>query len=396
LQKWLAAALVDDWKRAGFGLYVHWPFCEAKCPYCDFNSHVVKNIDHDAWLNAYLLEMDRIHEQTQNRTLSSIFFGGGTPSLMTPKTIEAIIARAHRLWGFANNIEITLEANPSSVEAQKFRDFRVAGVNRVSLGVQSLIDDDLRALGRLHSAKEAFTAIDIAMNEFDRMSFDLIYGRQNQDLNQWEAELTQAISLGSTHLSLYHLTIEAGTAFGDRFDRGKLRGLPTEDLSATMFQTTQAITNKAGFVAYEVSNHAKNDEMSLHNHIYWDYGDYIGIGPGAHGRIGKTDGKFATETPLQPGSWLKTATSKSIGSWSWTKLSDYDQAVEMVMMGLRTSHGIDTDVVEDRSSGCLNHTAIAEMTDMGLLAHTETRLSATEEGRLLLNQIIEKCLNSNT
>jgi putative oxygen-independent coproporphyrinogen III oxidase len=396
LQKWLAAALVDDWKRAGFGLYVHWPFCEAKCPYCDFNSHVVKNIDHDAWLNAYLLEMDRIHEQTQNRTLSSIFFGGGTPSLMNPKTIEAIIARAHRLWGFANNIEITLEANPSSVEAQKFRDFRVAGVNRVSLGVQSLIDDDLRALGRLHSAKEAFTAIDIAMNEFDRMSFDLIYGRQNQDLNQWEAELTQAISLGSTHLSLYHLTIEAGTAFGDRFDRGKLRGLPTEDLSATMFQTTQAITNKAGFVAYEVSNHAKNDEMSLHNHIYWDYGDYIGIGPGAHGRIGKTDGKFATETPLQPGSWLKTATSKSIGSWSWTKLSDYDQAVEMVMMGLRTSHGIDTDVVEDRSSGCLNHTAIAEMTDMGLLAHTETRLSATEEGRLLLNQIIEKCLNSNT
>lgn len=388
--------MVDDWKRAGFGLYVHWPFCEAKCPYCDFNSHVVKNIDHDAWLNAYLLEMDRIHEQTQNRTLSSIFFGGGTPSLMTPKTIEAIIARAHRLWGFANNIEITLEANPSSVEAQKFRDFRVAGVNRVSLGVQSLIDDDLRALGRLHSAKEAFTAIDIAMNEFDRMSFDLIYGRQNQDLNQWEAELTQAISLGSTHLSLYHLTIEAGTAFGDRFDRGKLRGLPTEDLSATMFQTTQAITNKAGFVAYEVSNHAKNDEMSLHNHIYWDYGDYIGIGPGAHGRIGKTDGKFATETPLQPGSWLKTATSKSIGSWSWTKLSDYDQAVEMVMMGLRTSHGIDTDVVEDRSSGCLNHTAIAEMTDMGLLAHTETRLSATEEGRLLLNQIIEKCLNSNT
>lgn len=388
--------MVDDWKRAGFGLYVHWPFCEAKCPYCDFNSHVVKNIDHDAWLNAYLLEMDRIHEQTQNRTLSSIFFGGGTPSLMTPKTIEAIIARAHRLWGFANNIEITLEANPSSVESQKFRDFRVAGVNRVSLGVQSLIDDDLRALGRLHSAKEAFTAIDIAMNEFDRMSFDLIYGRQNQDLNQWEAELTQAISLGSTHLSLYHLTIEAGTAFGDRFDRGKLRGLPTEDLSATMFQTTQAITNKAGFVAYEVSNHAKNDEMSLHNHIYWDYGDYIGIGPGAHGRIGKTDGKFATETPLQPGSWLKTATSKSIGSWSWTKLSDYDQAVEMVMMGLRTSHGIDTDVVEDRSSGCLNHTAIAEMTDMGLLAHTETRLSATEEGRLLLNQIIEKCLNSNT
>lgn len=388
--------MVDDWKRAGFGLYVHWPFCEAKCPYCDFNSHVVKNIDHDAWLNAYLLEMDRIHEQTQNRTLSSIFFGGGTPSLMTPKTIEAIIARAHRLWGFANNIEITLEANPSSVEAQKFRDFRVAGVNRVSLGVQSLIDDDLRALGRLHSAKEAFTAIDIAMNEFDRMSFDLIYGRQNQDLNQWEAELTQAISLGSTHLSLYHLTIEAGTAFGDRFDRGKLRGLPTEDLSATMFQTTQAITNKAGFIAYEVSNHAKNDEMSLHNHIYWDYGDYIGIGPGAHGRIGKTDGKFATETPLQPGSWLKTATSKSIGSWSWTKLSDYDQAVEMVMMGLRTSHGIDTDVVEDRSSGCLNHTAIAEMTDMGLLAHTETRLSATEEGRLLLNQIIEKCLNSNT
>ncbi|MEL7257722.1 MAG: radical SAM family heme chaperone HemW, partial [Pseudomonadota bacterium] len=265
--------MTDDWRHGGFGLYVHWPFCESKCPYCDFNSHVQTKIDQKEWLKAYLEEIDRYGSLLSDRLLNSVFFGGGTPSLMQPELVEAILNRIRKTWRTANDIEVTLEANPSSVEAGRFAKFAEAGVNRVSLGVQALNDSDLKRLGRLHSADDARKALIIAQSVFDRVSFDLIYARQDQTLSAWKAELHDAISLAGDHLSLYQLTIEPGTAFGDRHARGLLRGLPSEDISADMFELTQEICASAGFNAYEVSNHAKPGAESRHNLIYWRYGD---------------------------------------------------------------------------------------------------------------------------
>ncbi|MCL4155215.1 UNVERIFIED_CONTAM: hypothetical protein GTU68_030977, partial [Idotea baltica] len=267
------------------GVYIHWPFCQAKCPYCDFNSHVSSNVDQTAWVRAYLSELDRLAELTPNRIVSTVFFGGGTPSLMLPDTVAAIIERVRQNWRCTNDIEVNLEANPTSVEASRFRGFQQAGVNRISMGIQALNDQDLKLLGRLHSVAEAQKAFDIARNIFDRVSFDLIYARQNQSAAEWEAELTQALGMAVDHLSLYQLTIEEGTAFGDRFARGGLRGLPTDDLSADLYELTQSITSDHGFSAYEVSNHAKTGQESRHNLVYWRGGDYVGVGPGAHGRF---------------------------------------------------------------------------------------------------------------
>jgi len=385
--------LTSDWERAGFGLYVHWPFCEAKCPYCDFNSHVVRNVDQSKWAAAFKLEMDKAYLKTPNRTLSSIFFGGGTPSLMEPALVEGIIAHAHSLWGFNNNIEITLEANPSSVEIDKFSDFRIAGVNRVSLGVQALLDDDLKRLGRLHSVEDALIAIEIAQNTFDRVSFDLIYGRQNQSLAAWESELSRAIEIGTNHLSLYHLTIEPGTAFGDRYDHGRLRGLPSEDLSVDLLEATKAITGSNGFINYEVSNHAKNDEISIHNMTYWNYGDYVGIGPGAHGRVQIDERKFASETALQPGKWLEQVDSAN-GSTKWSEITPKDQAYEMVLMGLRTNKGISIELVEDRHQNTLDIKSISELVELDLLKVENDFISATNEGRFVLNSVIEKVIKT--
>lgn len=225
--------MAEDWENGGFGLYIHWPYCEAKCPYCDFNSHVVRSIDHNAWRVAYLSELERTASETKGRVLHSVFFGGGTPSLMEPDVVGDIMAAIKRLWPTANDLEVTLEANPSSVEAGRFKAFRDAGINRVSMGVQALNDADLKRLGRIHTAQDAMNAFEIARTVFDRVSFDLIYGRQDQTLDQWEAELNQALNLAIDHISLYQLTIEQGTAFGDRYNIGKLRGLPSEDLGAT-------------------------------------------------------------------------------------------------------------------------------------------------------------------
>ena len=274
----------EDWENGGFGLYVHWPFCQAKCPYCDFNSHVVARIDQQAWLDAYICEIDRLSDQTSDKVLHSIFFGGGTPSLMEPFVVAGVIAHAQKRWRWRNDVEITLEANPTSVEAQRFLGYRAAGVNRVSMGVQSLRDADLRALGRLHSASEAAAAFKIARQTFEQVSFDLIYARQNQTLEDWRAELSEALDLAVDHLSLYQLTIEDGTAFGDRFSAGKLRGLPDDDRAADMYALTQELCAGAGLPAYEVSNHARAGAESVHNKVYWKCGDYAGIGPGAHGR----------------------------------------------------------------------------------------------------------------
>ena len=331
----------EDWENAGFGLYIHWPFCQAKCPYCDFNSHVAAKIDQHAWAKAYLSEIERVGAETQGRILRSVFLGGGTPSMMDPEIVDAILTKVRATWGMANDIEITLEANPTSVEAGRFAGYRQAGVNRVSMGIQALNDVDLKALGRLHSTKEALTAFDIARTTFDRISFDLIYARQNQTLQGWRDELTQALSMAIDHLSLYQLTIEGGTAFGDRYAAGKLRGLPDEDRAADMFELTQELCDQHGFPAYEVSNHAKSGSESIHNNIYWKYGDYAGIGPGAHGRLTLNGQKFATETHLTPGRWLKSVTQNASGESERSLLSSEDQVTEFLLMGLRLNKGVD-------------------------------------------------------
>ena len=273
---------MDDWQHGGFGVYIHWPFCLAKCPYCDFNSHVSRNIDHDIWREALLAELRHSAKLTGPRKVDTVFFGGGTPSLMQAETVSALIDEIDKLWGLDPNAEISLEANPTSVEAQKFADFSKAGVNRISMGIQSLNDVDLKALGRMHSVKEALMAFDIAKAQFKRVSFDLIYARQKQTADSWFSELRQALDLAVDHLSLYQLTIEQGTRFGDLYEKGNLKNLPPSDEAADMYLGTREICAEYGLNGYEISNYASQGAESRHNLIYWRYGDYAGVGPGAH------------------------------------------------------------------------------------------------------------------
>ena len=372
---------------AGFGLYVHWPFCQAKCPYCDFNSHVASRIDQNSWVSAYIEELERLGDETQGRVLNSVFFGGGTPSLMAPSTAEAIIGALGRHWRLANDLEVTLEANPTSVEADKFRDFRSAGINRVSIGLQALNDADLKALGRLHTADEGTHAFDVAQSTFDRVSFDLIYARQNQSISDWEAELSRALSLAADHISLYQLTIEPGTAFADRFARGGLRGLPDEDVSADMFEVTQQLTVDAGLPAYETSNHAKPGAESRHNLIYWNCGDWVAIGPGAHGRLTLEGTRWATEAPKAPNAWLSAVAERS-GQETRTRLSPEEQEEERVMMGLRLTDGIAVE-----PAMYLNKVnRINSLADTQLLELADNRLRLTPEGRPLLNAVLRELL----
>lgn len=383
--------MADDWRNGGFGLYVHWPFCEAKCPYCDFNSHVSRNINQKQWLKTYLSELHRSATETPDRVLNTIFFGGGTPSLMDPDTVAAIIDTARALWRPANNMEITLEANPGSVEAGRFTAYRDAGVNRISMGMQALNDEDLRRLGRIHTVAEGRAAFDIARNCFDRVSFDLIYARQHQTLTAWRRELTEALSMAVDHLSLYQLTIEEGTAFGDRYAIGKLRGLPEDDNAADMYLATQDICDAHGMPAYEVSNHARPGAESQHNLIYWRYGDYVGIGPGAHGRITVDGQKWATETLLSPNAWL-TAASTGSGEKSRSALTQQDQASEYLMMGLRVSEGLSIDRFEALSDAPLSQQAIDDLASYGMVELRDNRLVATNNGRAVLNAVIRELL----
>ena len=387
---WLVV-LPDDWENAGFGLYIHWPFCQAKCPYCDFNSHVVAHIDQMAWAKAYVSEIDRVGAKTQGRLLRSVFFGGGTPSLMDPEVVDVILRKVRDTWTIANDIEITLEANPTSVEAGRFAGYRQAGVNRVSMGIQALNDVDLRALGRLHSAKDAMAAFDVARREFDRVSFDLIYARQNQTLTDWQAELRTALSMAIDHVSLYQLTIESGTAFGARYAAGKLAGLPDDDRAADMYEATQDICGESGFPAYEVSNHAKIGAASRHNLIYWRYGDYAGIGPGAHGRLTLNGKRTATEARPAPGIWLASANS---GQTEFTpvEISAQDQASEYLMMGLRLTEGIDRHRYKALSGQALDADALDYLENIGMIEQTPHRVSTTRPGRMVLNSIIKELL----
>ena len=381
----------EDWRAGGFGLYLHWPFCAAKCPYCDFNSHVARHIDQRRWQAAFLSEIDRLGRLTQGRMLSSVFFGGGTPSLMDPDLVAAILERVRATWPIANDAEITLEANPTSVEAGRFRGYAEAGVNRVSLGVQALNDADLARLGRLHSAAEARRAFDIARGSFGRVSFDLIYARQDQSLAAWRAELAEALAMAADHLSLYQLTIEPGTAFGERHAAGTLRGLPDEDLSAEMYETTQDLCEAAGFSAYEVSNHARSGAEGRHNLVYWRYGDYAGIGPGAHGRLTLRGTRVATDAIAEPGRWLAAVET---GGCSETiePIPPADQAGEYLMMGLRISEGIDLRRHATLAGAPLEATLLEGLVDAGMISVDNGRLSATRRGRLLLNRLIAELL----
>lgn len=375
-------------ERPGFGLYVHWPFCQAKCPYCDFNSHVSKTVNQTRWKGALLSEIKRLSEETRGRVLDSIFFGGGTPSLMNPDTVAAVIDGAKTAWHASNQIEITLEANPTSVEAKKFEAFRAAGVNRVSVGIQALNNRDLKALGRLHTVQEARFAFEIARSTFDRCSFDLIYARQNQSLQDWEKELKDALNFADGHLSLYQLTIEENTAFGDRFARGGLAGLPVEDLAADMFDLTQEMTSAAGLPSYEISNHAKPGQESRHNMIYWQSGDWVAVGPGAHGRHSSADGRIATEAYRMPSEWLNRVEANGTGESLRTYLTCSQEFEERVMMGLRLTNGLPISLVSEENL----IRKINNLSEIKLLTVTDDRIRLTAKGRPLLNAILQEIL----
>jgi oxygen-independent coproporphyrinogen-3 oxidase len=383
---------MDDWRHAGFGLYLHWPFCQSKCPYCDFNSHVAAKIDQTKWLAAFEAEIDRVGALTEGRVLNTVFFGGGTPSLMEAATVQGILDRVRATWTLANDVEITLEANPGSVESARFEGYARAGVNRVSLGIQSLDADDLRRLGRMHSVDEALAAIDLAKSVFDRVSFDLIYARQDQTLSAWRDELRRALDLGTSHLSLYQLTIEDGTVFGQMHAKNLLRGLPEEDLAADMFELTQEVTAAAGLPAYEVSNHARPGDESRHNLIYWRMGDYAGIGPGAHGRLTLSSGRVATEAERMPARWLSQTLASPGAAEAVERLGPTDRASEYLMFALRLREGASLRRFADLANKPLSQTAIADLVELGLLAQDGDRIRTTDNGVMMLNAILRRLL----
>ncbi|QCB40060.1 coproporphyrinogen III oxidase [Sphingobium sp. PAMC28499] len=369
------------------GLYVHWPFCVSKCPYCDFNSHVRDRIDADAWQAALLADLAHEAKKTGRRPLRSIFFGGGTPSLMPPRIAASLIEAAERHWGFSNDIEITLEANPNSVEAARFGDLAAAGINRVSLGLQALDNEALAFLGRAHDVDEGLGALDTARRIFDRVSFDLIYARPGQSESDWEAELARALSFGTGHLSLYQLTIEPGTRFATLAAQGKLTPVDP-DHGATLYELTQAMTAQAGIPSYEISNHARPGQESRHNLIYWRYGDYVGIGPGAHGRRGG----MATLRHKKPENWMGAVDRNGNGLQQEVPLQAEDKAREALLMGLRLGEGVDLARIAGLSGlpigALVDDRAIDRMNDLGLVWRTGNRLQVSPAGMLLLDAIL--------
>ena len=379
----------------GFGIYIHWPFCLHKCPYCDFNSHVRDGVDQDAWQQALLREIDHEAGRLGARTVNSIFFGGGTPSLMPADTVGAVLNRISEHWQLSRDAEITLEANPTSVEAASFADLAAAGVNRLSLGVQALDDAALQALGRQHDVAEALAALALAKQAFARVSFDLIYARTGQTLAAWQAELARALDLAAGHLSLYQLTIEQGTAFFGRHQRGDLV-LPGEDLQADLFEATQELCAAAGLPAYETSNHAAPGHESRHNLVYWRYGEYLGVGPGAHGRV-RIDGvRHAQQRLRLPERWLRAARGRGHGMADEYAIVADERASEMLMMGLRLHQGVENAAFEaevgERLVDWLADETLRELMALELITLSEDRLALTESGRPLLNAVLGRLL----
>lgn len=384
--------VMEDWENGGFGIYLHWPFCQAKCPYCDFNSHVSRSIDHARWARAYLSELERMRTLTGERVVKSVFFGGGTPSLMPPELVGELLSRISALWPQANDLEVTLEANPTSVEAGRFRGFRDAGVNRVSVGLQALNDADLQRLGRLHTVSEGIRAFDLARGTFPRASFDLIYARQHQTLAAWRAELGEALQMEAGHMSLYQLTIEDGTAFGDRYKRGKLGGLPRDDDAADMFFLTQEMCEAAGLPAYEVSNHARDSHEGRHNLVYWRYGDYLGVGPGAHGRLTVNGARSARQSTRMPNAWLDQVEKTGTGELAPQPLPCDEQAAEYLMMSLRLQEGSSLRRFEKLAGRRPDPTVLTSLQESGHLWLSPDRIGATAAGRAVLNAVLRELL----
>ena len=371
-----------------FGIYVHWPFCKAKCPYCDFNSHVRHHdVDAMSFAKALTAELKWFADITPGRKVSSIFFGGGTPSLMPPAAVAEVIDQIAQLWPVTETVEITLEANPTSVEAENFRGYRTAGVNRVSVGVQALNETDLKALGRQHTPDEALKAFRLAAKVFPRVSFDMIYARPQQTLDGWRDELTRALGEQEGHMSLYQLTIEPGTVYFDLHAKGALI-VPDEDKATDLFELTQTLTEKHGLSAYEVSNHASEGQESRHNLLYWRYGEYVGVGPGAHARIAEGENRRAIVMEKYPETWRKLVNEKGHGIVEDNVVLPVDQASEYLIMGLRVSDGIDLSRYENLKGQPMDPTKIAGLKSLGLIKREGPRLMATTQGRRLLNALI--------
>jgi len=382
-------------QEQAFGIYVHWPFCASKCPYCDFNSHVADTIDHDAWRGAYKKGISYYAELTKGKTVTSIFFGGGTPSLMEPQTAGLVIDEIQKHWRISNDCEITLEANPTSVETEKFKAFRNAGINRVSMGVQSLKESDLSFLGRKHDAGQARAAISTAAKVFDRYSFDLIYARPEQTVKAWEEELREAITLAGDHLSVYQLTIEKGTPFYMQHERGEFK-IPDEELAGDLYEATQTILEEAGMPAYEISNHARTGAESRHNMTYWRYTDYVGIGPGAHGRLTVDGVKQATRGHRAPDIWLQQTKEHGHGAHPFEMLSHKDRFTECLMMGLRLGEGIPITRLEQEGgqkfTNLIDPKKIEALHGEGLLEFDGLTLRATKAGLQRLNGVLSYLL----
>jgi putative oxygen-independent coproporphyrinogen III oxidase len=380
-------------KLSPLALYIHWPFCVSKCPYCDFNSHVREGVDQAEWRAALLADMAYEAALTAGRPLSSIFFGGGTPSLMPPSTVAALINAAQNHWSFADDIEITLEANPSSVEAARFADLSAAGVNRVSLGLQALDDEALKFLGRAHSVAESLSALAVAQLEFARVSIDLIYARPGQSEHSWQAELDRAIGFGTSHMSLYQLTIEDGTRFASDVRIGAFTPADN-DYAAGLYDMTQEITTQAGIPAYEISNHAQTGQQSRHNLVYWRYQDYVGIGPGAHGRRLNT----ATQRHKKPENYLSAMHRNQHGIKSEDTLDPATRATEALLMGLRLGEGVDLADVASRtgiaSDALIDTKASAKIAALGMLRIEGEKLIITPKGMPLLDAILPQIVTA--
>lgn len=373
------------------GLYIHWPFCLSKCPYCDFNSHVREKVDHKRWQAGLLKELAHAAQDQTDRQLVSLFFGGGTPSLMEPETVAHLIEKAKSFFPYAEDLEITLEANPSTVEAGRFKGFREAGINRLSLGVQSLDDEVLTFLGRRHNADEARKALEIASTYFPRFSFDLIYARPHQTPEDWKSELLDALDSAPTHMSLYQLTIEPQTAFETRHLRGEKMTLE-EDPAAILYELTDEMMRLAGLPAYEVSNYARPSYECRHNLLYWQFEDYIGIGPGAHGRITQQGHKWATTRYKAPETWLERVETDGHGLQTSQQLTPTETLQELTLMGLRLVKGLEINRIHEETGldwrQCYNTNTLDLLEKEGLITKTDTHLIVSLEGRLRLNSLI--------
>jgi len=388
------APSVGDCEAEPLAIYVHWPFCRSKCPYCDFNSHVRDRVDTARWTRALLADVDYHAELVPGREVGSVFFGGGTPSLMPPETVAALLDRVRSRWVAAPNLEVTLEANPNSSEAARFRAFAAAGVNRLSLGVQALEPAALRMLGRAHDRGEAIAAIEHARHTFARFSFDLIYARPGQSLAAWRHELDEALTFAGDHLSVYQLTIEPGTAFATQHRRGQLV-MPAEEDTAALFETTQDRLAAHGLPAYEISNHARPGAECRHNLDYWRYQDYVGVGPGAHGRLTIGDVKYATRQCRLPERWLAAVETAGTGTEEFAAIDRESAVEEMLMMGLRLTDGIARARLEraaGRDAEALFGDHLAPLVDGGFLTLDSERLAATTAGRQRLNAVLAALL----